>query len=780
MKGVETMYGKFKTDTAGYEIKTLNLPTSWEYVYENRDVLLKVDQFGPVYAQAHPPGDIMLFKRETHEKYSPWLIRIESSAFAGSITNFFRPNTFDAGVEPHNVSIEFLPECARYSFECQGMAVSTEYIIPNSGTTIVMKFKLKNLSQDKMKVKVRPQLIPYLNEASMAPWDKFEWYLDSSCERKERLVFCTKLLSADALSDKRRCAYFVTPAEELAAHELSLEKFVGQGDITRPQSNYTNDSRIYGYPPVYASIYRWELNPGEEKELVQVLTLEDVTQAENYFEASYYDSKKRERKSYFTQLLSKNHIRTGDEDFDNYVNNWLPLQMSWVASLDRGWPTGMRGSRDSAQDYAALLYSDTENCRKILLTMMECQRSDGWFPRQYSAKGREGKHDLRTHVDGGAFFVEYMWKYLAHTQDFAVLQELIPWLDREDKSTALEHLIAAVEYYLNPDNIGEHGLCKIRGGDWLDAVNAAGLEGRGESVTVSEQTVMSLKYLADILRKIGKEDCAAKYLESAEMLKNQINMHAYNQAGYYNGVFNDNGQWIFSEKDPDGQARIYGVSNYYAIISGVAEGEKISTILNACENLKCDKGYRLFYPCLGEQPIDKVGRIASGDVPPYLGENGNVYNHGSQGFFARALSVAGEGERLLEMLKWIMPYDTQKHPTELTYTPPYAIVNCWQELPEFNHRGLMCFLTGSVAMAMRGVYEWMLGIKPCLDGLEIDPCLSKRMPAVEVKFEYLGKGYELKIENQVITLNGEPVVYKRKNIITGKEVCFVPITGKEN
>ena len=130
-----------------------------------------------------------------------------------------------------------------------------------------------------------------------------------------------------------------------------------------------------------------------------------------------------------------------------------------------------------------------------------------------------------------------------------------------------------------------------------------------------------------------------------------------------------------------------------------------------------------------------------------MGENGNVYNHGSQGFFARALSVAGDGDKLFEMLKWITPYDQEKHPTEIAFTPPYAIINCWQELPEFNHRGLMCFLTGSVAMAMRGVYEWLLGIKPTLDGLEIKPCLPKSMTDVEVEFEYLGEKKSIKIVN---------------------------------
>ena len=766
------MYGNFIKDTAGYEITTLNLPASWEYIYENRDILLKVDQFGPVYAQAHPPGDIMLFKREQHQKFSPWSVGISSDRFPETFTNFFRPNNIGVSAEPENLKITYLPEGVTYAFDYNGISVSTEFIIPQKGTTIAMRFKAKNISGEKITLNIKPHLVPYLNEATMAPWDKYEWYLDSSCEKTDAMEFLSKLLSADALSDKRREVSFVSDSEGLEGYELSLEKYVGFGDIVNPERVYTNDTRIYGYPPVYACNYAWELGAGEEKQLVQVLSLDGIEDSKKYFENAYFDAQKMARKDEFEKLFSKNHINTGREDFDRYVNYWLPMQMSWVASLDRGWPTGMRGSRDSAQDYAALLYTDTKNPRYIIMTMMECQRSDGWFPRQYSARGKHGKHDLRTHVDGGAFFIEFVWKYLAHTGDYGILNERIEWLDSDTKSSALEHLLTAVEYYIADENIGKNGLCKIRGGDWLDAVNTAGLLGRGESVTVSCQTVMSMAYISDILKKLDKNADVEKYLDMAERLKDNINKYAFNKKGFYNGVFNDDGKWIFSDNDPDGEERVYGVSNYYAIISGVADNEKHKKIFDAVENLKCDKGYRLFWPYLGKKPIEKVGRIASGDVPRCFGENGNVYNHGSQGFFARALSVAGEGDRLYDVLRWIMPFDTEKHPTEIAFTPPYAIVNCWQELPEFNHRGLMCFLTGSVAMAMRGVYEWMIGIAPTLDGIEICPCLPGNMDRVLVKYTHLDIEYNILIENGKVFVDGREITEKRISKFTGKE-CFV-------
>ncbi|MBQ4518487.1 MAG: hypothetical protein II997_07885 [Clostridia bacterium] len=762
------MYGKFIENTAGYEINTFDLPTSWEYIYENKDILLKVDQFGPAYAQANPPGDIVLFKREQHQKYSPWLVHIVTES-GECFSNFFKP--YSTAIQPENVRIQYLPECARYGFSHNGLRFETEIFIPDSGIKVIYKFKAKNTTDEARSVGIRPQLVPYLNQAQMTPWDKYEWYLDTKCRLEDRITVSSEVLDPSGQSEKRRCACLVSDGKELSGYEISLEKYIGFGDVLAPDMNYTNDERLYAYPPVYAFAYDWALAPGEEKELTQVFTLDD-SDVGCYFEKEQYLAEKEKRKAVFDRLFSKNRINTGDEMFDYYANYWVPLQMNWVASLDRGWPTGMRGARDSAQDYTALLYTDTDACKQIIFKMLTCQRRDGWFPRQYSDAGRHGKHDLREYVDGGVFFLEFIWKYLAHTHDFDILNEELPWLDGDDRNTVLEHVIQAAEYYLKADNIGEHGLCKIREGDWLDSVNRAGLEGRGESVTVSQQLVMGLTYLANILNHIHYRGDIQKYLTFAERLAENINQHAFNGA-FYNGCFNDNGQWIFSQNDPDGEERQYAVSNYYAVIAGVAKADKYEHVLNVAESLRCDMGYRLFYPPLGGKPIEKVGRIASGDTPPFMIENGNVYNHGSQGFLARALAVMGEGEKLLDVLKWIMPYDQSKHPTEKVLTSPYAITNCYQQLPSFENRSLMCFLTGSIAMAVRGVYEWMFGIKPALDGLEIAPCLPAGMDCAQAEFAYMGKQYNLSISGDKVFLNGKELMNQRPDLITGKMVWYI-------
>lgn len=799
-------WGRFQPDCAGFTIKSLDVPTSWEYIYQNRDVLLKVDQFGPVYVQAHPPGDIMLFNRENGQKFSSWMVWLTSDEFSEPFTNFFRPlvNGKNPSKEPENLEISFRPECASYSFQNEGLRLCTEFIIPAHGTEIAMKFKVKNVGDKAKKFSVHPSLVPYVNPAQMAPWDKFEWYLQTGYGKNEQNVFWSQLLDANSDASKRRTAVFWTDAEGASGVELSLEKFVGNGDLSCPETVMTGNYRLPGdsgydfaqygennmliaYPPVYATKYDWTLNPGEEKELTQVLSmpqndengwfpsLADAQKTLCYFDNTQYAAKKAEAKAYFDALCSKNAVHTGDEDFDYYANYWIPLQMDWVASLDRGWPTGMRGSRDSAQDYAALLFTDQKSCKEVMLTMLECQRSDGWFPRQYSAKGRKGNHDLRGHVDGGAFAVEFFYNYFAHTNDYAILDEKLPWLDSDEESTVFEHMVRAMEYYILPENIGEHGICKIREGDWLDSVNRAGVKGRGESVTVSCQTVMNLQLMADIYEKTGRNlDKVDAYRKKSEQLKENILKCALNDKGFFNGTFTDNGQWIFSDHDPDGECRPYGPVNWYAVITGVAKERQKETV-SVMEQLKSEFGYRLYWPPMGKVKMENVGRAASGDAPICFAENGNVYNHGSQGFLARALSVAGEGDKLFDVLKWLTPYDQSKHPTALAMTAPYAIVNCWQQIPVFRHRGLMCFLTGSVAMAMRGVYEWMMGVKPTLDGLELCPCLPESFEAPEVKFTYLGKDVTLRYLRTPgkVLLNGAPVENTVLDRFSGRENVLI-------
>ena len=807
------LYGEYIPDTAGFKIKTLNLPSSWEYIYQNRDILMKVDQFGPVYAQANPPADVMIFKRESGQKFSNWLVWIKQEG-KEAFNNFFRPvlNCAESGAEPDDLSITFLPEKAVYEFSHQGLKVKTEFAIPLKGKEIVMKLLITNEGNTDTDLKLKPFLIPYCNEAQLAPWDKNEWYLRTGFGNEDgKGIFWTQLLNPSGDKSKRRTLVMLTDKENLDKTEVSLEKFVGNGSIYCPEyaisgelridadrengyGEYCEDAQIYAYPPVYAMEYNWHLNAGETKELTQVLSMPSneadgsmpkrstVLKTSDWFYEEKYSQKIKEVEDFYKDLCNINKIKTPDELFNYYSNYWLPIQMYWVASLDRGWPSGMRGTRDSANDYAALIYTDLKSCREVLCTMLSCQRTDGWFPRQYSAAGRKGKHDLRPYADGGAALLEFFYKYITYSDDDSIIDLKLPWLDSDEEATVWEHIIRTMEYYISEENIGEHGLCKIRGGDWLDPINLAGLEGRGESVMITCQIILALGYMAELCAKYGRNtERIEVYKALIPEFKKNLCDHAMNKKGYFNSVFNDNGIWVFSDCDYDGQERPCAPANWYTVISCTPNKEELDGVFKVMDLLRSEFGYRVYYPPYSpEKPMEKIGRSTSGDVPEFMAENGNVYNHGSHGFLARALSKAGKGDELYDVMKWMLPCYQEKHPTYKALTAPYAMINCYQELPGFKHRGMLSFLTGTVAMCVRGVYEWMCGIETVTGGIEISPCIPKEWNELTFFMQYKGKTLDVSITRtgeEALILNGKAINKSEPKF--NKYNCYYAVSDKD-
>lgn len=809
-------YGHFEPQQkAAFTLDTLNLPCSWDFVYQNRRLLLKVDQYGPVYAQVDPPSDIVLFRRDPFQTTSSWLVWLNSPDFAFPITNFFRPNFGPNPSQlPDRPQVTFAPQAATYSFEWHGLRCITELSIAADRPAIFLKLSLTNIGNKPLSLQATPALRPYVNPAGLAPWDKPEWYLQTSFINEPATGFLTRLFNSKSDMTKRRAALFCSDAPGLSGAEVSYERFVGAGNFERPEGVYsgkltltpqdagrwgelTARNSIGANPPVWAMQHQIELQPGQTQEIRQVVSLLPMAADGSHpelsaareaagllLEESRQSSLAATRRQY-ESLMAARTVDTGDGAFDRYVNEFLPLQLDWVCSLDRGWPSAMRGSRDSANDFTAMVPLDGPWSRHILCELFSCQRSDGWFPRQYSALGRLGAHDLRNAVDAGNWVIEFLHSYLCWTKDTALLDEPLPWLDQDAAQPVLTHALRALEYYLAPGNIGEHGLSKLGEGDWLDSVNRAGIRGRGESVMVTNQTIISLTQMSQLVRHLqatGKAPANAQQLLHEWATRKQqfiqaLRKHAFNRLGYFNSNFNDDGKWLFSDRDPDGEMRISTIGNWPSIYSGAA-GELTESVLNQLEFLKCDNGYRLYWPPMGKVPIPSVGRSGTGDCLPGRSENGNAYNQGSHGFLGRALAVAGKGDLLFDVIQWMLPYDQSRHPVATTMTPPYAVVNCWNEVPPFKNRGLMTFLTGSIAYALRAVYEWMLGIQPRLSGLAVDPCVPSHLPRLSARFTYMGKAIHLEVLNpggsqagaKSMTLNGRPVTTTDCDPYSGRKV----------
>jgi len=780
-------YGHFSRRKKGsFIIDTPNLPESWEFIYQTKNILLKVDQAGPVMAQAYPPKDIVLFKRGPVQRFSSWLTWFNSDSFTnGPFTNFFRPNfQKQPDMKPQQFNINYAPDCATYTFINEGLKISTKIFIPADQTAVCITTAITNQNKSTLNLSALPAVRTYVNPAFLNPWDNPEWYLRTSLIRENQYGILTRLYNMNSIKEKRRTAVLWVEGPGLDSAELSYERFCGQGSLEKPAALFqpslslsldkaasfgtiTEYNNHFGYPPVNAFKHKLRLKPGKTATLKQVMYMfppdpegglpdkKAVVKSQKYLDDKKCSAELKLIDEIFNSVFNKRRLETPEPDLNHFVNEWLAMQLHWAGMLTYPFST-VRGCRDAANHYTAAIPLSPTACRDNIALMLECQRTDGWFPRQYSPDGRHGQHDLREHVDAGNWIIEECYEYLCFSKDFSFLDKKIPWLNSDKASSVVEHLIQALEWFTTAQHTGEHGLCKIGEGDWLDSVNRAGIRGRGESVMVTGQTVISLQYMTAIINKLellGKynKQKAAAFIKKAEkkieLFRKNLRRHAYNKAGYFNSVFNDDGCWLFSDKDPDGEKRFYGPANWYAISCGAADQNMTASVFKHLSATKTEAGYRMMWPPMGAKPIANVGRGGSGDVPAGLWENGTVYNQGSHGFLGRALAVAGEGDMLYDVLRYMLPFDQRRHPVSKTLSPPYAMVNCWQEIPGFRHRGGLKFLTGSIAMAARMAYEWLSGVKPALGGLTIDPCLPAKFKKTTVYFPYNKTRVKLTILN---------------------------------
>ncbi len=813
--------GAFTGERAGFRVDRFHLEEPWSYIYTTDKMLLRVDQHGPDYAQFSPPGGTVLFRRERFQTWPSWFVWVKTGE-GRAFTNFYHPVIgMPPTDEPEEFSCHYTPEKAIYTVTQDSIRCTTTLFIPEEDAVVVMVCGFENVADEAKQVELTPVMRPHLAAASLEVWDVPSLYQIITYSNEERPLFTLTLRSPAGDPDQREHAFFLTDLDCPDGVEVDYARFVGGGTFENPEALHggpmtvpARDRFAFGRQLLANSVDSRQgiialrksvtLQPGEKLEFTMVAgapevasrgsgpTQDEIEPYSRYldpdFRAQAVDARRRTLESF----MSVRSIQTPDKAFDRYVNEWLPLQLKWVGILDRGWPSGMRGTRDCAQDTTAFVPLDADYCRKTILYMMQMQRSDGWFPRQFSVHGRHGKHDLRDYVDGGAWVWQLLYDYLCWTKDFQILLEQVEWLDSDSPDMVLDHALRSIGYFTAKENLGEHGLCKIREGDWNDAVNRAGLEGRGESVMVTCQAVMMCKQAAWLCRFLaqsplaglsadGMDGLEGAYTDRALGLTYNLLNHAVNEEGYLNGVFTDNGEWVFSPRDPDGRRRVSIPVNAFGMISGVLRGEQFDRALSALLPLRTEHGWPLYCPGIGDVPIDKLGRVGKGDVTPGNVENAGIYNHGCHGFLARGVARSGHGDLLLEILRCMFPYDQDKHPVSRAKSAPYGVPNHWKLQAGVEGRGGPCFLSGSIATALGNVYGGIFGIQPQLDGLAIDPDLPSEFAECKVRFPYLGAEIEIIYRRGIpaadpprLMLNGQPVTTKTTDVLLGKEILVIP------
>ena len=80
--------------------------------------------------------------------------------------------------------------------------------------------------------------------------------------------------------------------------------------------------------------------------------------------------------------------------------------------------------------------------------------------------------------------------------------------------------------------------------------------------------------------------------------------------------------------------------------------------------------------------------------------------------------------------------------------------------------GKNSWLTGTAAWNWYTITQFILGIKPTYNGLEIDPCISPDMKEYKITHKFRGATYQIEIKNPNGSMRG-----LQKLLVNGKEIA---------
>lgn len=618
---------------------------------------------------------------------------------------------------------------------------SWKLFVPRDGFQEVWQVKLKNNSDRQRKMSLFSAVTFELEGFSYPRYYEMYRCLETVFDQELNGIYCK---SSHPFAPHKRYNGYLACSEPVYAYDGDLTQFCGAtGSITKlDASAYA----LFQKPEVVvrgrdcgnslSALFilggvlqnKLTLNPGEEKTVSFVFGVSESLEEARAVATKYADFDTLEKEFIRTQEYNLGKykslcMKTPDEKINHIMNSWLKKQIDCCI-------VGKKGVRDNLQIAVALLSYRPEKAKEEIIECLRHQFRDGhavltWYP-----------YDDTRYSDQPFWIIWAVCELIKETGDYGLLDQRIAYQDG-GTGTMLEHVKAAVERLIQDK--GKHGLVKLYFADWNDALNVT-TDPEAESVMLSCQFCLALRELENLMRK--KDFCEEEYadylLEEYEALKESINSAAWD-GEWYMRVLSDVEN--IGSKESKG-SKIYLNAQTWAVLAGVADGERLSVAVKAVDSMEHDFGFPLNMPPYTEYSPN-VGRMAG--MLPGLFENGGVYCHAT-GFKILMDCKIGRGAEALRTLKKIMP-DSSLNPSAKSGAEPYVFTNCYATHPKYYGKSYWSWTTGTSAWTMMGLYEGMLGVKRDYDGLKIEPCFPPEWDRAEMEREFRGTRYHIVIEN---------------------------------
>ncbi|MEA2012834.1 MAG: hypothetical protein U9O87_07120 [Verrucomicrobiota bacterium] len=429
-------------------------------------------------------------------------------------------------------------------------------------------------------------------------------------------------------------------------------------------------------------------------------------------------------KKYWKNKLAVSQIRTPDSNINNFINTWLPYNIHVTSKVSRSISSRHVGSggairfRDTMQDLMlGGLFSPTKT-RKRILTVYQTMQNNGRTLFGVNPRTMIGDEESITRIDAALWGVFTIYKYLSETDDFSILNEIVPYYDKGN-GTILEHIIKGMEFIGN--NLGKNGLPKLFDVDWNDMLQIFSADNKndGETIMVAEQYIYATKLLKEILQYANI---------SNDNLINYIDEKSANFAEIINSDICWDGKWfkrlLFKSFDMGSsqceEGQIFLNSQSWGVLSEKLNTKKLKIAMDSVsKKLNTKFGIKTFSPAFTKKQ--------NGDFfdanPPGAGENAGLFLHANT-WAIMAECVLQNKKRAWDYFSKILPPNRTDENPDIYAGEPYAFTS-WIYAPEhhFGGKAQLTWLTGGATWYYIAATEYLLGIKPTLHGLEINPLL---------------------------------------------------------
>ena len=603
--------------------------------------------------------------------------------------------------------------------------------------------------------------------------------------------------------ERRNHFAFYSCNTKIDGFDTDRETFLGlYNPISAPKTvveGKSGNSVADGWSPIASHRINMELKAGEEKTLVFVLgyieneddkkflsdadkkkalnagllrtnTASGVINKEKAYELQKkFDSKEKVMaafdalKVFWDNTLSHFTLKTNDEKL-NRMAIWNQYQCVVTYNFARsasyfesGIGRGL-GFRDTSQDMLGAAHQlPKERIRERLYDVAATQFEDGSAYHQFQPLTKRGNADIGSNFnDDPLWLVLGVGNYIRETGDEDFLKIDVPFDNSEtNKATMFEHLRRSYNYI--PNHLGPHGLPLIGRADWNDCLNlncfstnpndsfqtCTNKEGKNaESVMIAQMFVYVTPDYAAMCRIMGDEAEAKRAEELAAKMEEAICTVGWD-GEWYLRAYDDAGRKIGSNECENGKIFIETQGFGTMAKIGKAKGYPEKSLDSVKKYLDSKYGIVILWPAYQDYHVE-LGEVSS--YPPGYKENGGIFCHNNPWVIIGEI-VNGRPQDGFEHYKKFAPAYVEEI-SEIHRVEPY--VYCQMVAGKEARRegeGKNSWLTGTAAWNFVTLSQYICGLRPSHNGLEIEPRLPNHIKTAEITRVFRGVTYHITVEN---------------------------------